>query len=97
MIIVEEYYILNNVTMRIEERNLMIEERALPVLKVEVIPAPEQDINMLSFYWNVTAYSEQYIEFQLNFTNALYVSSKDEADLLRITFNDPDLFVSQGY
>ena len=67
------------------------------MLIVEVVPADGQEIEQLEFRWNVTNFSDQYIEFQLNFTDALYVSRQKEADLLSIKFNDPDIFVSQTY
>ena len=69
MVLIKEFHILNDVT--VDVRHL----ETKPVIEVEVIPAPDQDKDKLGLFWNVTDYSDQYIEFQLNFTDALAVSS----------------------
>ena len=49
---IKEFHILNDVT--VELRNL--EQR--PVIEMEVIPAPDQDVQKLGLQWNVTDFSE---------------------------------------
>ena len=81
---------MNNVTVEIDGEQV-------PVLSVDVIPNDDQDPDLLEFKWNVTSFTSQQITLQLNFTNALYVSRGSEADQIRVTFNDRDLFISADY
>ena len=47
----------------------------------------------LGFTWNVTALSERQLEINLYFDNPIMVSSNPIPDKVRMTFNDPSLFI----
>ena len=60
---------------------------------MEVIPGEESDVTFLGFTWNVTALSERQLEINLYFDNPIMVSSNPIPDKVRMTFNDPSLFI----
>ena len=65
----------------------------MPVLQVEVIPGLESNETLLGFTWNVTAETERELEIHLFFDNPWYISSNPIPDKVRLTFNDPSLFI----
>ena len=58
-----------------------IDETALELL---IIPGEEEvvDTSKLGFTWNVTAFSKEKMKIELNFENAIYISSSSQKDKL---------------
>lgn len=49
----------------------------------------------LGFVWKVKEMTSQVVTLQLFFNEAIHVSALADADILKITFRDPYMFVSQ--
>jgi len=54
-------------------------------IQVEVVPGDISDSSMLNFTYEVTEFGEQGMTVQLNFTNAIEVSS-NATDYIKVTF-----------
>ena len=68
----------------------------MPVFKVDVIPGDDSDPTKLNFGWQVDLMSERLIQLQMIFEEAVYVSSNDEPDILKVTFIDKYMFVGKN-
>ena len=71
-----------------------INEVEKPVFEVEVVNGFYSDPENLRFSWRVKEMTKRYIILKLIFEKALYVSTEEEKEKLRITFRDKYLFVS---
>ena len=60
----------------------------------QATPSELQKMPKLRNWW-VQNFTESEVILKLNFTNPLYVSTGEERDILRITFEQPSLFKSQ--
>lgn len=58
-----------------------------------MIPGAESNATALSFRWNVTAEDKRTMDIQMFFDNPFAVSSNPIPDKVRVTFNDPKLWI----
>ena len=65
-----------------------------PVFEVEVISGYYSDPENLKFTWNVKEMTKRHFTIELVFEKALFISTEEEKDKLRVTFRDKYLFVS---
>ena len=68
----------------------------LPSFQVEVIAGEESDPSNLDFEWDTTAMDSQSLNLQLTFKTAMYVSAYESLEVLRVTFRDRSLFISES-
>ena len=71
-----------------------IDETALELL---IIPGEEEvvDTSKLGFTWNVTAFSKEKMKIELNFENAIYISSSSQKDKLQIRVLKENPFIAE--
>ena len=62
---------------------------------MKVIPGKYSKPEMLGYNWSVTQMTKRSLELQIDFANPNYVSREEEPELLEITYNGGELFVSE--
>lgn len=80
--------VMNNYTVPLEDEG----EAIVPTMDVDIMPGYYSDANNLTFFWNVTSYEGQSLEMQLYFDSAVYISSQEIPEELRIAFYETNLF-----
>ena len=65
------------------------------VFDVELIPGETSDMSNLQFDWSVTEMTQRYIQIQLLFKQARFVSMEAEPEFLKVTLRDNQLFISK--
>ena len=91
----EDMHIVPDLKM-IEEGTVEIGKEQLPVFKVEVIAGEDSDPSRLLFTWHIVEMTERKIFIQMVFNEAIYVSAKLDAEILRVTFVDKYTFVGRN-
>ena len=66
-----------------------------PVVDIQVIASDDSDRSKLEFEWETTEMTQTSVTFLLRFKDAIYVSTNEEPDYLRVIFRDPYMFVSK--
>ena len=78
----------------ITEGTILFNGVVKPVLEVKVINGYYSDPENLKFTWNVKEMTKRHLIIDIIFEKALFVSTEEEKDKLRVTFRDRYLFVS---
>jgi len=77
---------------------VLVKKELLPAFQVEVTPGLDSDMENLKFEWVAIEATKRTLTLQLVFENPIFVSAFGEADNLKVTFRDPQLFFSAtGY
>jgi len=77
----------------ITEGFVMVKGKKYPVLQIDVIASLDSNPTNLEFKWVTSDMTKRSVNFKLQFSSAIYVSSQAEPDILKVTFHDPYIFV----
>ena len=87
MHIIPDLNLLKNMTVPTPEGNL-------PVFQVNILPGSDSEVSKLDFGWEAISMSPRELKIQIYFKTALYISSNNEPEVLRLVFNDQFMFFS---
>ena len=70
--------------------------KKLPVVNIEMTPNEDSKPENLKFEWKAIEMTSTSFRFQVIFETAIFVSTSGEPDVIKITFNDPYMFVGEN-